>query len=107
MTNQVQLLPQSLRESKAQASYYQTKMKHRNWTKPEEFWKDWQPYFWVTALSLPTLPWARPFLEMMGLPTAMIEQPEVWASIGTQLLAEYNTGMKPADVVKQSDSRGI
>lgn len=51
----------------------------------------WETYndTWLKALSLPTLPWVQPFLELMGLPKPILDQSEVWQRIYTQALNEY------------------
>ncbi len=38
-------------------------------------WKDTESSEYLEALSLPTLPWAAPFLSLLGLPNALLEQP--------------------------------
>lgn len=53
-------------------------MEDNNCITSEFLWKDWKPRLWIPALSLPSLLWARPFLLIMGLPTAIVEQPDVW-----------------------------
>ncbi|MCC3507267.1 MAG: hypothetical protein JGK03_31565, partial [Microcoleus sp. PH2017_25_DOB_D_A] len=37
-------------------------------------WKDIESWNYLRALSLPTLPWAAPFLPLLGLPNALLEQ---------------------------------
>ena len=36
-------------------------------------WKDTESSEYLEALSLPTLPWAAPFLTLLGLPNALLE----------------------------------
>lgn len=60
-------------------------------------WKDTDTTDWERALSLPALLWARPFLPLMGLPNAMVEQPEVWESIHSQAIADYQTRLQTRD----------
>jgi hypothetical protein len=54
-------------------------------------WEDWESWNYLRALSLPTLPWAAPFLPLLGLPNALLEQPSIWESIYTQAFIEYET----------------
>lgn len=58
-------------------------------TTPEELLGD--------ILSLPTLPWARPVLTQMGLPSALVEQPEIWASIHASAVAEHQRRWETKD----------
>lgn len=44
---------------------------------------------WLSAMSLPALSWARPFLPLLGLPTALVEQPDIWTPIYEQMIFEY------------------
>ena len=60
-------------------------------------WQDTNTTKWEQALSLPALPWARPLLPLMGLPSAMVEQPVVWEFIYTQALVEYQTRIQTKD----------
>ncbi|MEW5857691.1 MAG: hypothetical protein AB1861_09960 [Cyanobacteriota bacterium] len=48
-------------------------------------------------LSLPTLPWARPVLPQMGLPNALVEQPEIWASIHASAVVEHQRRCETKD----------
>jgi hypothetical protein len=66
----------------------------------ESLWKDWQPLYWKPGLSLPALPWVRPFLAMMGLPKKLIRQPQIWEQIHHQLIQEYEELMKPVAMLK-------
>ena len=55
-------------------------------------WKDdGESGKYFEALSLPTLPWAAPFLPLLGLPNDLLEQPYIWESIYTQAFIEYET----------------
>lgn len=47
--------------------------------------------YWLPALSLVTLPWARPFLPVLGLPRPLLEQLEVWEPIYLGAVTEYQT----------------
>jgi hypothetical protein len=58
-----------------------------------KIWEDTE-LWWSNALLLPTLLWARPILNRMGLPDAIVKQPEVWASIYPKIDIEYETGQK-------------
>ena len=61
-------------------------------------WENIAPEQWLNRiLSLPTLPWVRPILPQMGLPTALVEQPEVWAAIYASAVAEHQKRLKTKD----------
>ena len=60
-------------------------------------WKDRESWDYLRALSLPTLPWAAPFLPLLGLPNALLEQPSIWESIYTQAFIEYETNNRMRD----------
>ncbi|MEG3927918.1 MULTISPECIES: hypothetical protein [unclassified Microcoleus] len=60
-------------------------------------WKDWESWNYLRALSLPTLPWAAPFLPLVGLPNALLEQLSIWESIYTQAFIEYETDYRLRD----------
>jgi hypothetical protein len=49
---------------------------------------------WEKAFSLPALPWASSFIPLMGLPSAMIEHPEIWKSIYAGAMTEYETRLE-------------
>ncbi|HAG84343.1 MAG TPA: hypothetical protein DCL61_25105 [Cyanobacteria bacterium UBA12227] len=55
---------------------------HRLWRSPDQ-------RYWLRAMSLPTLSWVRPFLPLLGLPTALVEQPDIWTPIYEQTTLEY------------------
>ena len=55
---------------------------HRLWRSPDQ-------YHWLDAMSLPTLSWVRPFLPLLGLPTPLVEQPDIWTPIYEQISVEY------------------
>ncbi len=52
-------------------------------------WKSSDQYHWLGAMSLPTLSWVRPFLPLLGLPTALVEQPDIWTPLYEQMSVEY------------------
>ncbi|MCC3488961.1 MAG: hypothetical protein JGK35_00010, partial [Microcoleus sp. PH2017_16_JOR_D_A] len=60
-------------------------------------WKDIESWNYLRALSLPTLPWAAPFLPLLGLPNALLEQPSIWESIYTQAFIEHETHNRMRD----------
>ncbi|MGB8688088.1 MAG: hypothetical protein WCD53_12230, partial [Microcoleus sp.] len=60
-------------------------------------WKDIESWNYLRALSLPTLPWAAPFLPLLGLPNALLEQPSIWESIYTQAVIEDETHNRMRD----------
>lgn len=64
--------------------------------KVSDIW-DRTKVWWWHALELPTLEWARPVLGDMGLPTALAEQPEVWASIFPLIDIEYKRRQQAKD----------
>lgn len=70
-------------------------MENQDRTALEAFWKGWDAWRWIPALSLPTLPWTRPFLAIMGLPTSIVKYPEVWTPIYTQAVDEYHARIQP------------
>jgi hypothetical protein len=51
---------------------------------------------WLTILSLPTLSWAKPFLPLTGLPESLLEQPELWSAIYSQMVAEIGQPKAPS-----------
>ncbi|MDZ7952238.1 hypothetical protein [Nostoc sp. DedQUE09] len=63
----------------------------------------WQNYgdTWLKVLSLPTLPWVQPFIELMGVPKPILDQPEVWQRIYTNALNEYK--QRRQEVEKQGE----
>jgi hypothetical protein len=66
-------------------------MTKQNCLKLKLSWKDIESWNYLRALSLPTLPWAAPFLPLVGLPNALLEQPSIWESIYTQAFIEHET----------------
>lgn len=66
-------------------------MTKQNYLELDFSWKDGESGKYFEALSLPTLPWAAPFLPLLGLPNALLEQPSIWESIYTQAFIEYET----------------
>ncbi len=69
----------------------------------EDLWGNRGVMHWLQALSLPTLPWASPFIPLMGLPNSLLEQPQIWESIYTQAVIEYETRLKLGDWTPTSD----
>ncbi|HLP91854.1 MAG TPA: hypothetical protein VK184_25105 [Nostocaceae cyanobacterium] len=70
-------------------------MSENNEITKETIWEDWDTFYWKPGLSLPALPWVRPFLAIMGLPKKLIKQPQVWEQIYNQLIQDYEELMKP------------
>ncbi|MBE9165282.1 MULTISPECIES: hypothetical protein [Microcoleaceae] len=60
-------------------------------------WKYGESGEYFKVLSLPTLPWAAPFLPLVGLPNALLEQPSIWESIYTQAVIEDETHNRMRD----------
>lgn len=54
-------------------------------------WGDSETSKWLYVLSLPTLEWAAPFLTHLDLPEQLLEHPEVWQSIYTEAVTNYQT----------------
>src|SRR5436305_2064536 len=55
---------------------------------------EWQPgegEAWLRALELPTRPWAQPYLEQMGLPSALISNRRALASVAAHARTHYET----------------
>ena len=69
-------------------------------------WKDTESSEYLEALSLPTLPWAAPFLSLLGLPNALLEQPSIWESIYTQAFIEHETRYRMRDWTGTHGERG-
>lgn len=69
-------------------------------------WKDGESSEYLEALSLPTLPWAAPFLPLLGLPNALLEQPSIWESIYTQAFIEHKTRYRMRDWTGTHGERG-
>lgn len=60
-------------------------------------WRITETLAWEQALSLSALPWAKSFIPLMGLPSKMIEHPEVWEIIYVQATREYETRLQLKD----------
>jgi hypothetical protein len=69
-------------------------------------WEDTESWKYFRALSLPTLPWAAPFLPLLGLPNALLEQPSIWESIYTQAFIEHETRYRMRDWTGTHGERG-
>ncbi len=69
-------------------------------------WEDGESSMYLRALSLPTLPWAAPFLPLLGLPKALLEQPSIWESIYTQACTEHETRYRMRDWTGTHGERG-
>ena len=78
-------------------------MKQEKYLTPQDLCSDWRTLFWFPAWRLVTLAWAKPFLALMGLPQALVEQPEVWEPICTAAFADYETQMEVADGLPGDD----
>lgn len=52
---------------------------------------------WKRAFIIPTLPWAQPFVPLLGLPKSMISQPEVWSKIYDVAIADYQHRLETKD----------
>jgi hypothetical protein len=62
-------------------------------------WDNVQSEEWLGALSLPTLTWMQPFLPLLGLPTALLEDLESYKSIYIDVATEYETQIRAKDWV--------
>jgi len=69
----------------------------------EHRWGDQEVFHCLLALSLPTLSWASSFVPLMGLPSALLEQPQVWESIYNRAAREYETRLKSGNWTPTSD----
>jgi|GEM_PF-987809 hypothetical protein len=78
-------------------------MTKENYLELKLSWKDRESWDYLRALSLPTLPWAAPFLPLLGLPNALLEQPSIWQSIYTQAFIEYETRYRLRDWTRSPD----
>lgn len=58
-----------------------------------EVW-DSNELWWLQGFKLPTLTWAKPIIEYMGLPTVIVENPRVWTSIYSRVEFEYQRRSK-------------
>jgi hypothetical protein len=81
-------------------------MTKQNCLKLKLSWKDGESGKYFEALSLPTLPWAAPFLPLLGLPNALLEQPSIWESIYTQAFIEHETRYRMRDWTGTHGERG-
>ena len=59
--------------------------------KNEKIWGVSATMDWLSALSLPILPWAKPFIPLLGLPDALLENLEVWELIHAEAVIEEDT----------------
>ena len=50
--------------------------------------------WWLRGFKLPTLSWAKPIVEYMGLPTVLVENLQVWTSIYPSVEFEYQRRFK-------------
>lgn len=55
-----------------------------------EAWKDWNFIDWVDGLGLTTRPWIRPFLEPMGLPSCLCDDPDLWNDLYWNAREQYD-----------------
>ncbi|AFZ27808.1 hypothetical protein Cylst_5823 [Cylindrospermum stagnale PCC 7417] len=60
----------------------------------ENLWREDESKFWLPILSLPTLHWAKPFLSILELPNALIENLDVWIAIYERAVIEYKTRLQ-------------
>lgn len=81
-------------------------MRQQNCLEFEFSWEDTESWNYLRALSLPTLPWAAPFLPLLGLPNALLEQHSVWESIYTQAFMEHETCYRMRDWAGTHGERG-
>lgn len=70
----------------------------------DELWGASTSMNWLSALSLPILPWAKPFLPLLGLPDGLLENLEVWESIHAEAILEEKTRILTENVLL--DERG-
>ncbi|BAZ32709.1 hypothetical protein NIES4074_52160 [Cylindrospermum sp. NIES-4074] len=61
-----------------------------------EIWNNNQ-FWWSYALELPTLVWARPILDRMGIPSALVKQPEIWSAIYPYIQSEHRRRREAKD----------
>ncbi len=54
----------------------------------QQLWGDSATRYWLEALSLPILPWAKPFLPLVELPDFLLNHPEIWEPIYRQNLSK-------------------
>jgi hypothetical protein len=69
-------------------------------------WKDVESWKYLRALSLPTLPWAAPFLPRLGLSNALLAQPSTYELIYTQAFIEHQTRYRMRDWTGSPDGEG-
>ena len=69
-------------------------------------WKNIESSNYLRALSLPRLPWTAPFIPLLGLPNALLEQPSIWESIYTQAFIEHETRYRLRDWTGTHGERG-
>ena len=81
-------------------------MTKQNYLELDFSWKDGESGKYFEALSLPTLPWAAPFLPLLGLPNPLLEQPSIWESIYTQAFNEHETRYRMRDWTGTHGERG-
>lgn len=62
-------------------------------------WDNVQSNNWLRAFSLPTLTWMQPFLTLLELPIALLEDLERYKSIYTNVATEYETQIRAKDWV--------
>jgi hypothetical protein len=54
---------------------------------------------WFLVFSFPTLPWAKPFLPLLGLPDLLLQNEDIWESIYTDVFSEYHIQNQSKDWV--------
>lgn len=57
----------------------------------DEVWGTKAPMYWLQALSLPILPWAKPFVPLLGLPDGLLQHLDVWEPIYQAAVLEEET----------------
>ena len=62
---------------------------------------------WFRVFSFPILPWAKPFLPLLGLPELLLEHKAVWESIYTDVFSDYQIQDQAKDwAAIQQEGRG-
>jgi hypothetical protein len=56
-----------------------------------ESWQEWDFMYWDEGLGILTLPWIRPFLPMMEVPSKLSAKPELWAELYKQTRVQYSS----------------
>jgi hypothetical protein len=60
----------------------------------DDVWGNSAPMYWLRALSLPILPWAKPFINDLELPLGLLENLNVWEPIYQEAVIEEDNRLK-------------